>query len=182
MTREVIVVFAVPFVHGLERARSGQGRTYDTPRNVEDKKAIWAAYERECERKYGSVKTAPKGVPVTVSVLCRKEPSAAALHRLERRARDAQDAGLRLGWHEPCEEWVGPPDADNVLKLVLDALNPVYRSVKLPGGKKRRALSRPGAWADDAQVTRVWAHKCEVTMDSATFTEVHVSWEEESND
>lgn len=52
------------------------------------------------------------------------------------------------------------PDIDNVAKLVLDALNGV-------------------AWADDAQVTRLYVRKADRKREQTTSTTIVVCWQEE---
>lgn len=110
------VCFTVPFVHGLQRPRFS-GHAYDTRRNREDKALMAAAYREAC-RKAGLGKPwkAPKGVPVGVEVTVRQPLPKSRPRRVTR------------------EPHVVKPDADNALKLCLDALNGV-------------------AYEDDAQVT-----------------------------
>lgn len=110
------VCFSVPFVHGLQRPRFN-GHAYDTRRNREDKALIAAAYRKACaDAGLDAPWLAPKGVPVGVMVTVRQPlPKSRPKHVTE-------------------EPQTVKPDADNALKLALDALNGV-------------------AYEDDAQVT-----------------------------
>lgn len=45
------IEFTLPFVHGLQRPRTGNGFVYDTARNRADKKAVADAYREACYHK-----------------------------------------------------------------------------------------------------------------------------------
>lgn len=45
------IEFTLPFVHGLQRPRTGKGFVYDTARNRADKKAVADAYREACYHK-----------------------------------------------------------------------------------------------------------------------------------
>lgn len=64
--------------------------------------------------------------------------------------------------------YTAKPDADNVGKLVLDGLN--------PHGE------RPGAWADDSQVTQVNISKSRRTRWCREETTVKIEWEETTDE
>lgn len=129
------VTFSVPFVRGKGRARfvRATGRAY-TPTATSDAMAqVQAAFLGT-----GAPK-APGGAPVSVSI------------RTERRLPTGRPG--RVGG----EPDVVRPDADNVAKLVLDALNGV-------------------AWEDDAQVTALSVVKRDRTRRDCERTEVRVTW------
>lgn len=116
------VTFVVRLVHGLQRPRF-HGHAYDTERNREDKELIAALYRNACRRDAKMRPTcAPVRVPVAVEV---------AIHRPLPQSRPKRVTH---------EYDTYKPDADNVAKLVLDALNRV-------------------AWEDDAQVVDLHVHK-----------------------
>lgn len=112
------VRFSVPFVQGLQRPRFFQGCVIDPSANRSAKQAIAMAYKSACMRVYGHVQYAPAPAVVRVCVATRKvlpksKPKKVILERDTFK-----------------------PDIDNVIKLVLDALNGV-------------------AYDDDAQVVSV---------------------------
>lgn len=116
--------FRVDFVHGLQRHRMTRaGHTYDTQRNVVDKAEIAARYRNACHASPRSRPTcAPRRVPVAVDVYVQRPLPMSRPKRCD-------------GEHDTYK-----PDADNVAKLVLDALSGV-------------------AYEDDAQVVRVCVTK-----------------------
>lgn len=131
------VEFDVPLVRGKGRVRfvKRTGATY-TP------DATSAAMERVCTAYEKAAKgaKAPKGVPVCVSIdtwrpLPRSRPKRVSFEP------------------DTCK-----PDADNVAKLVLDALNGT-------------------AWCDDTQVTDLEVHKHERSrVCESDLMHVEVSW------
>ena len=137
----------VPFVAGKQRPRFAGGRAYTPGETREREREIWAAYVRASEEAHGRLVRAPHGAPVSVAV----------------------SAFGRLPKGTPRSVEVGPftvrPDADNVLKLVLDALNPK------PG-------EREGAWEDDAQVVDARVVKAARVRGRDEVTVVTVGWEE----
>lgn len=118
------VSFRVDFVHGLQRHRMTRGgHAYDTERNVVDKAEIAAGYRNACHASPRSRPTcAPRRVPVAVDVYVQRPLPMSRPKRC-----DGEDDTYK-------------PDADNVAKLVLDALSGV-------------------AYEDDAQVVRVCVTK-----------------------
>lgn len=129
------VQFSVPFVRGKARARfSRSGHTY-TPTDTENAMgAIQLAY-----RAAAGSKCAPEGRPVTVFITTiRALPKS--------RKKSIQE-----------EHDIFKPDADNIAKLVLDALNGV-------------------AWADDTQVTTLSVSKGMRRRGLSDETCVHVMW------
>ena len=149
MPNRAVVVFEVPFVAGLERpritTRGGRPRQYDTKNNVDRKKLIADAYRESCMGSFGHVVAAGAHVPVTVRV-------------------ETFD-GLPVSRPKSVESEPDTfkPDVDNVIKLVLDALNGV-------------------AWSDDAQVTRVIAYKHPRFRGETPHTEVCVAYEREAHE
>lgn len=110
--------FSVPFVQGLQRPRFFQGHAVDPSRNRSAKKAIALAYKSACIRAYGHVQYANAPAVVRICVATR--------HMLPKSK--PKKVILEHDTHKP--------DIDNVIKLVLDALNGV-------------------AYDDDAQVVSV---------------------------
>lgn len=134
------VDFTVPFAHGLQRARTGNGRFYDTTRNKMDKLEIQAAFKSAlvCQR---CRFFAAKGTPVRLKIevytpLAQSTPK-----------------GTVSMPH------VKKPDLDNVVKLVLDALNGV-------------------AWDDDQQVNCIFAKKLDRTQLREQFTRIYLATDE----
>lgn len=144
----VTVSFSVPLVAGKARHRTTRSGHVYTPKATTDAEAaVWSAYEGESLRKYGRVVRAPAHVPVRVEVT--------AYDGLPKsRSRSVA-----------FEAFACKPDVDNILKLVLDGLNP------------HRGL-RTGAWADDAQVTSVAVDKRGRFRGGDRRTEVTIIWEE----
>ena len=129
-------MFDVPFVKGKERPRfSRSGKHVYTP-----SKTIKA--EREIRKAFlaaGGVK-APKGVEVTVHITTIRPLPKSRPKRIE------------------SEPDIYRPDADNLSKAVLDALNGV-------------------AWDDDAQVTELVVGKAERVRGVTETTYVWIRWE-----
>lgn len=105
------VFFSVPFIAGKQRPRFVNGRAHKTDTERIREEAIALSFEE------AGGACAPPGVPVMVSIQAHK-------------SRKGHDG----------EPFTGKPDADNIVKLVLDALN----------GK---------AWHDDSQVTSINVNK-----------------------
>lgn len=131
------IEFTVPFAHGLQRARTGQGHFYDTTRNKMDKLEIQAAFKSARVRKKCQF-FAAKGTPVRLKIevytpLAKSTPK-----------------GTTSLPH------VKKPDLDNVVKLILDALNGV-------------------AWDDDQQVTCIFAKKLDRTRRKEPFTRIYLA-------
>ena len=133
MSTEVITV---PFVRGKGRVRfvRATGRTY-TPDKTAEAMALIRA-------EWGDRPAAPKGTPVAVTIVTTR-PLPASRPK-------------RVAW----EADTAKPDADNIAKLVLDALNGV-------------------AWADDTQVTDLTVQKMGRTRHMPEQTTVSVTWEDE---
>ena len=130
--------FVVPFVRGKGRARfvRATGRTYTPDKTAEAMERIRMAFVA-C-----GGEPAPEGVPVSVTIAtARRMPKS-------RPKRVAEEPD------------VYKPDADNVAKLVLDALNGV-------------------AWADDTQVTELRVRKFPRDREREEQTHVVVTWESE---
>ncbi len=136
---ERVVSIAVPFVRGKGRVRfvRATGRTYTPDKTAEAMELIRMAYAKESQ---GLM--AEKGVPVRVSITTARGMPKSRPKRVEE------------------EPDVYKPDADNVAKLVLDALNGV-------------------AWADDTQVTALTVQKFPRDRVAEEQTHIIVSWEEE---
>lgn len=122
----VTLAFEVPFVAGQHRPRF-RGRpfpqAYKVARDVEREAEVRAAFDAAMTREGFQVPLAQRGTPVAISIHTERPLPKSA----PRRVGSAPD--------------VGKPDADNVAKLVMDALN-------------------GHAYADDSQVTclRVTKH------------------------
>lgn len=132
------VIFEVPFVRGKGRVRFVRktGRTYTPDKTAEAMHGIRDAY---IEAAHGM--SAPKGTPVGVLIMTSRELPKSRPKRVTR------------------EHDTYKPDADNIAKLVLDALNGT-------------------AWADDTQVTNLQVIKVDRTRDSTESTRVAVLWKE----
>lgn len=132
-----MVDFDVDLVRGKGRVRFVRqtGRTYTPDATAEAMERIRSAYVRAAN---GA--TAPKGTPVLVEIDTFRPLPKSRPKRVT---------------HEPD---VFKPDADNIAKLVLDALNGT-------------------AWADDTQVTDLEVHKHERSRrHGGDLTHVRVSW------
>lgn len=134
------VDFTVPFAHGLQRARTGNGRFYDTTRNKLDKLEIQAAFKTAlvCQR---CRFFAAKGTPVRLKI-----------EVYTPLAQSAPKSTISM-------PHVKKPDLDNVVKLVLDALNGV-------------------AWDDDQQVNCIFAKKLDRTCRREQFTRIYLATDE----
>lgn len=139
------VTFRVPGVEGQRRPRARkQGRAVSVYKPAADRKreaAILAAYEAASAEVYGTVVSAPEGTPVRVAITTWRDV------RSDFRKRD--------GDRHPD---TSTPDADNIAKSVLDALN-------------------GAAWADDAQVDELHVCKCERERGAEATTLVRIEWE-----
>lgn len=130
------VSFSVQLVRGKGRPRFGKGKVY-TPRATREAEAIVAAAYVDA-----GGRMVPKGVPVQVIVSTTRNVRG--------------DLRKRQGDYQPD---VDKPDADNIGKLVLDALNGI-------------------AYEDDAQVNGLCVFKMDRQRGQGPCTRVHVSWEE----
>lgn len=139
MSAEVVVSFAVPFVRGKARPRFARatGHAYTPDATIEAMERLRVAYMAE-----SGGRSAPAGTPVSVTITTARGMPRSRPKRLEQ------------------EPDVYKPDADNVAKLVLDALNRV-------------------AWADDTQVTSLHVRKFPRDRVADEQTHVIVSWEED---
>ena len=139
MTR---INFTVPFVKGKARPRFSKGRAY-TPKGTKDAELrIKTEYRYACIQAYGALQTAPEGVPVIIYICTTRN----VLSGFRRRDGDAHDD-------------LQKPDADNIAKLVLDALNGV-------------------AYEDDSQVDSLMVVKGTRVRGNKPTTRVHVHWED----
>ncbi len=127
--------FEVPFVRGKGRVRFARatGRTYTPDATAEAMQLI--------RQEWGDSPCAPSGVPVTVRILTMRPMPKSRPKRIV------------------AEPDVYKPDADNIAKLVLDALNGI-------------------AWSDDTQVTGLYVFKCDRMRDLIERTCVEVEWED----
>ena len=151
---QFVVIFEVDFVRGKERPRIAGGHAYTPSTTAACERIAWCAYEAACIKKYGGVVTAPEGVPVLVRV------DAFGMMPAGRPKRDGN-----------VEAFVVTPDADNIGKLILDALNP-----KREGRGRNSTLTRVGAWVDDKQVTRLDVRKVARIRGKEPATHVLVRW------
>ena len=137
MTR---VSFSVPFVKGKARPRFSKGRAY-TPKGTKDaERQIESAYRHACRDAFGALQTASEGVPVLIEIWTTRN----VLSGFRRRDGDSHDD-------------LQKPDADNIAKLVLDALNGV-------------------AYEDDSQVVGLFVAKGARVRGNKPTTRVHVHW------
>jgi Holliday junction resolvase RusA-like endonuclease len=127
--------FTVPFVRGKGRARfvRGSGMTYTPTETTNAMAEIQAAFLATKAPK------APRGTPVSVTIQVERHLPSSRPKRVER------------------EPDLVKPDADNVAKLVLDALNGV-------------------AWEDDTQVTALSVVKRDRTRRDGDATNVMIWW------
>ena len=138
------------YVDGVEGKRRPKVRTFksgcrlyqpDADRDREAK--IAEAYVEACKKaRSGPIPIAPAGTPVRVSIATRRDVMSAF------RKRD--------GNFQPD---TSTPDADNIAKSVLDALNGL-------------------AWADDAQVHELHIYKLDRERGAEPKTLVNIEWEE----
>lgn len=126
----------VPFVRGKGRVRfiRATGRTYTPDATAEAMQMI--------RQEWGDRPCAPAGVPVSVRIVTMRPMPKSRPKRVT------------------AEPDVYKPDADNLAKLVLDALNGV-------------------AWVDDTQVTMLNVFKCDRTRSICERTCIEVEWEGE---
>ena len=96
------IEFTLPFVHGLQRPRTGKGFVYDTARNRYDKCLIAGAYLAACNHQH--IK-ATRDVPVRITI------------KIARQLPKSTPKSVTFDWD------THKPDIDNVAKLVLDGLN-----------------------------------------------------------
>ncbi len=131
------VTFRVPFVKGKARPRFSRGHAY-TPKATSDaQETIAASYVEAC---CGDALKASDGVPVAVAVLTTRNVKSG----FRRRDGDAHDD-------------LQKPDADNIAKLVLDALNGV-------------------AYEDDSQVFALYVLKLPRRRGNEPTTYVGIFW------
>lgn len=132
--------FTVPFVRGKGRARfvRGSGMTYTPTETTNAMAEIQAAFLATKAPK------APRGTPVSVTIQVERHLPGSRPKRVER------------------EPDLVKPDADNVAKLVLDALNGV-------------------AWEDDTQVTALSVVKRDRTRRDGDATNVMIWWFEDGD-
>ena len=134
------VTFRVPFVKGKARPRFSRGHAY-TPKATSDaQETIAAAYVEACG---GDALKASEGVPVTVCI----ETTRNVKSGFRRREGDS---------HYDLQK----PDADNIAKLVMDALNGL-------------------AYADDSQVMELVVHKSPRRRGQEPRTTVGIFWGDE---
>lgn len=140
-------VFSVPFVTGKGRPRfTRQGHVYTPAETARDQAAVTAAYQAASTQQHGRVMKAPKGTPVEVHIATTRPIPKSAPKSL---TREPDVYGGK-----------GSPDIDNVVKLVLDALNGL-------------------AWADDCQVVRIYAIRNPRTRAiEQARTDVRIVWAE----
>ena len=127
----------VPFVRGKGRPRfvRATGRAYTPDKTAEAMAAIRAAWLDETDER------APSGTPVTVAITATRPLPKSRPKRVMREADTVK------------------PDADNIAKCVLDALNGV-------------------AWDDDTQVTRLSVRKLDRFIGALEQTTIYVTWED----
>ena len=127
----------VPFVRGKGRPRfvRATGRAYTPDKTAEAMAAIRAAWTDTTDER------APKGTPVSVTIMTTRPLPKSRPNRVGREAD------------------VFRPDADNLAKCALDALNGV-------------------AWDDDTQVTRLNVMKLDRFEGAHEQTTITVSWED----
>lgn len=143
------VSFSVPFVAGKARPRFRRDRAYTTRETERYERAIWGTYAAECRAEgFPCPVTAPYGTEVEVEIK--------VWGPLPKSRRKGVTA----------EPYTVKPDADNISKLVLDALNP------------KPLEGRVGAWRDDAQVTHLEVRKVTRARGVEPRTDVTVKWEE----
>ena len=134
------VTFRVPFVKGKARPRFSRGHAY-TPKATSDaQETIAAAYVEACG---GDALKASEGVPVAVAVLTTRNVKSG----FRRREGDSHDD-------------LQKPDADNIAKLVMDALNGV-------------------AYEDDSQVDSLVVLKLPRRRGNEPITYIGVFWGDE---
>ena len=144
MDGPVTLSFELPFVAGQHRPRFSSRpfpHMLKPDRDAEREAEIRAAFDAAMAREGLRAPLAPRGTPVAIAIHTRRPLPKST----PKRVGSAQD--------------VGKPDADNVAKLVLDALN-------------------GHAYCDDSQVTCLRVTKHPRTRDGAsTYVEVFVRGE-----
>lgn len=151
----VRIEFSVPFVRGKERPRYAGGHAYTPAATQASERIVWCAYEDACTSLYGQIMTAPDRVPVRLHI---------AAYGTMPKGRPRKEGDV--------EPYVYTPDADNIAKLVLDALN--RRTKAGPDGDTR--VVRQGAWMDDRQVVSIKVDKVARYKGSPPRTDVIVTW------
>lgn len=138
------VIFGVDFVAGQDRpritTRGKYPRLYDTHKSRTNKQVIAAAYVSACRKEmiHTSEMKAPPGTPIQIIIKTHRQ--------LPKSVR-----------HEPHD--IKKPDADNVAKLVMDALTGV-------------------AYDDDSQVVKLGVVKCPRERRKPLMT-IEVIWSED---
>ena len=140
-TRIRDVTFSVPFVIGKARPRVTMHGTFTPAKTRRAEKAIREAYEAAVTKKGGTVDD--YRAPAHESVRLRIET--------QRPLPESRKKSIST------EPDTYKPDADNVTKLVMDALNGT-------------------AWVDDAQVDDLNVHKDYRYRNAPERTTVHVLW------
>lgn len=131
--------FQVPFCAGKARPRfSRKGRVYDGALNRARERDIAVAFGQACLERLGEVPEPFEG-DVYVAITAHKQLPASRPRRVG------------------SEPFAIKPDADNIAKLVLDALNGI-------------------AWRDDAQVTHLSVSKSDRMRDVGDYTSVSLIW------
>lgn len=127
----------VPFVRGKGRPRfvRATGRAYTPDKTAEAMAAIRAAWTDTTDER------APRGTPVSVTIMTTRPLPKSRPKKVKREADTVK------------------PDADNIAKCVLDALNGV-------------------AWDDDTQVTRLSVLKLDRFVGAQEQTSICVTWED----
>lgn len=147
--------FTVPGVEGQRRPRASRAgskvrvRKEDKDRARET--AIRDVFEKAARAAWGRVITAPAGTPVRVAIACSRDVKS--------------DLRKRDGDLQPD---TSTPDADNIAKSVLDALN----------RDKDHPEEHPGAWMDDAQVDELHVYKLTRERGAEPRTVVNIEWED----
>lgn len=127
----------VPFVRGKGRPRfvRAKGRAYTPDKTAEAMAAIRAAWTDATDER------ALRGTPVSVTIMTTRPLPKSRPKKVKREADTVK------------------PDADNIAKCVLDALNGV-------------------AWDDDTQVTRLSVLKLDRFVGAQEQTSICVTWED----
>lgn len=136
------VLFVVPFIKGKARPRFSNGRAYTPKPTQAAQRQIQDAYCLKCLKRHGAVLKAPDGVPVDVTIVTRR----GVLSGFRKRDGDS---------HADIQK----PDADNIAKLVLDALNGV-------------------AYDDDSQVNGLTVYKGRRVRGATPETSIYVHWKD----
>ena len=158
----MVIQFEVPLVVPKGRPKFGKGRTYTPAKTARAERAVRDAYRGACVRKYGNLVTAPERAKVMV---------AATFEMPAPKSRPRWCP--RWLWQAGVVPFVTIPDVDNLLKTILDGLNP-YRA--------RDGSMVPVAWHDDSQVVETHAYKLDRIRGGAEKTRVTVFWEEEEEE